>query len=88
MDALQAKLADAIENLMIANDVRREKAEFEEKPVIIVFGRVTKIDGIVEKLFFKVQEMRGIHREAALHKMHAAADLHSTRLNALVNKLW
>lgn len=88
MDALQAKLADAIENLMIANDVRREKAEFEEKPVIIVFGRVTKIDGIVEKLFFKVQEMRGIHREAALHKTHAAADLHSTRLNALVNKLW
>ncbi len=88
MDALKAKLSDAIQNLMIANDVRREKAEFEEKPVIILFGRVTKIDGVVEKLFFKVQEMRGIHRQAALAKMHAAADQHSTKLNALVNKLW
>jgi hypothetical protein len=88
MDALQAKLSGAIQNLTIANDVRRMKAENEGKPVIIVFGRVTKIDGIVEKLFFKVQEMRGINRQAALEKMHEAADQHSTRLNKLVNKLW
>jgi hypothetical protein len=88
MDALQAKLSGAIQNLTIANDVRRMKAENEGKPVIIIFGRVTKIDGIVEKLFFKVQEMRGIHRQAALEKMHEAADQYSTRLNELVNKLW
>lgn len=54
MDALKAKLSCAITDLMIANDDRREKAAIEGKPVIIIFGRVTKIDAAAEKLIYKI----------------------------------
>lgn len=88
MDAIKAKLSNAIVRFNIRNDDRLYLAQRANKPVVILLGRVTRLDSLAEKLFDKAHQLRGTSPSAARQHVWNEAKVHAEKLNKLSNKLW
>lgn len=72
---------------VVKNDIRLRQAEHDQKPAVIIFGRVTILDGLAEKLFYKAQRRSGLDKEAARKHCWNSADAYTEKLNDLYKKI-